>query len=92
MGSKNLRAGAGRVLLAGQKILLVLGREKGRQMMVEPPCDLGRGRVLEVDDGVFIAGKLALVEERAGAMHQAVIFVAGVGGDALAVETREERG
>ena len=34
----------------------------------------------------------SLVEERAGAVNQAVILVAGVGVDALAVESREQRG
>ena len=59
--------------------------------MVKPPGNFGRSRILEVDYGVFVAGKVALVEESAGAMDEAVIFVAGAGGDALAVKAREER-
>ena len=80
------------ILLALQIVLVVLGREKGREMMVEPPGDAGRGRVLEIDDGVFVAGKLALVKERPGAMDEAVVFVRCACGDALAVEARKEGG
>jgi hypothetical protein len=61
-------------------------------MVIEPPGDARRGRVLEVDDGVLIAGELALIEEGSGAMHQAVVVVGGGRRDALAVETREEGG
>ena len=77
-GIEKLARGADRVLLAGQEVLVILRREKRRKMMIEPPGDPRRGRVFEIDDGVFVAGKLALVEERAGAMHQPVILVAGV--------------
>ena len=48
--------------------------------MIEPPGDVRRGGVLEVDDGVLVAGELALVKERAGAMDQAVVLVGGVSG------------
>jgi hypothetical protein len=61
-------------------------------MVIEPPGDPGRCRVLEVDYGVFIAGKLAFVKERAGAMHQSVIVIAGPLGDALAMKAGEQRG
>ena len=59
-------------------------------MVVEPPCDFRRGRVLEIDDSVLIARELALVKERAGAMNEAMVFVRGVGRDALAVKARKE--
>jgi hypothetical protein len=59
-------------------------------MVVEPPGDARRGRVLEVDDGVLIAGEVGLLKERAGAVDEAVVLVERVGGDALAVEAREE--
>jgi hypothetical protein len=61
-------------------------------MMVEPPGDSRRGRVFEVDNGVLVAGKFALVKERAGAVHQPVVFIAGAGNDALAMKTREQGG
>ena len=80
------------VLLAGEEVLMVLLGKKGREVVVEPPCDARRGRVLEVDDGVFVAGEIAFVEERSGAVHQPVILVDRVRHHALAVESREERG
>jgi hypothetical protein len=72
-------------------MLMVLRGEKSREVMVKPPGNFGRSRILEVDDCVFVAGKIALVEESAGAMDEAVVLVAGPGGDALAVKAREER-
>ena len=59
-------------------------------MMVEPPGDARRGRVFEIDDGVFVAGEIVFVEQRAGAMDQPYIFEFGVA-DALPVETRKQR-
>ena len=61
-------------------------------MVVEPPGDARRGGVLEVDDGVLVAGEFRLVEERASTVNQPVIGVSGAGSDALAMEAREERG
>jgi hypothetical protein len=61
-------------------------------MVIEPPRNFGRGGVLEIDDGVLVAGEFTLVKQRSGAMNQAVIFIAGAGADALAVEAREQRG
>ena len=92
IGIAKLVIAAGRILLAGQIILLVLGRKEGRQMMVKPPRDPGRGGVFEVDDGVLVAVKFALVKERAGAVQQAVILIAGPWCDALTVKAREQRG
>jgi len=60
-------------------------------MVVEPPGDFGRGGVFEVDDGVLVAGEFALVKEGAGAVDEAVVFVNGVGRDALAMEAGEQR-
>jgi hypothetical protein len=59
-------------------------------MVVEPPGDARRGRVFEVDDGVLVAAKLALIEERSGAMRQAVVLVGGAGGNAFTVKAREQ--
>jgi hypothetical protein len=82
-------------LLAGEEVLMIGGAEKGRQVMVEPPGDARRGAVLEIDDGVFVAGKVALVKERAGAVDESLICVgdlaAEAGSDDLAIESREER-
>jgi len=58
--------------------------------VIEPPGYMRGGRVFEVDDGVLVAGKFGLIEERAGTMHQAVVLVIGTRSNALAVETREQ--
>jgi hypothetical protein len=92
IGVEELARAAVRVALAVEKALLILRRKKCRLVVIEPPGDPGRRRVLEVDDGVLVAGKLALVKERAGAMHQAAILIAGAGGDALTMEACEQRG
>ena len=92
MGIEELAPAAHRILFAGQKMLLVLRRQKRRQVVVKPPRDPRRGRVLEIDNGVFVAGKLVLVEQSPGPMHQAVVLVAGACGDPFAVKPREQRG
>jgi hypothetical protein len=61
-------------------------------VVIEPPGNFGRSRIFEVDDSVFVAAKIALVKERSGAVHQAVVLVTGARGDALAVKAREEGG
>ncbi len=69
---------------------MIHGAQEGRKVMIEPPGDLRRRRILEVDDGVLVAGKVVLVEERSGAVHQAVILVFDgrgcTGSDALAIK------
>ena len=72
-------------------MLVILGREEGRLVVIEPPGDLGRGGVLEIDDGVFVAGEVALVKQGAGAMDKAVILIVSSRVDALAMEACEER-
>jgi len=61
-------------------------------VVIEPPGNLRRGRILEVHDGVFVAGELAFVKQRSGTMDQAVVLVSGVFGDAFAMESRKQRG
>ncbi len=92
VGIEKLVVAAHRVSLAGQKVLVILRRQKGRLVMIEPPGDLGRCRIFKVDDGVFVAGKLVFVEERAGPMHQAVVLIACSSRDALTVKACEQRG
>ena len=71
---------------------MVLGREEGAEMMIEPPGDCGRWRVFEINDGVFIAGKFLLIEQRAGAMDESAEFVFRRRRDAFAVEACKQRG
>jgi len=59
--------------------------------MVEPPRNLRRRRVFEIDDGVFIAGKVALLKKSTGAMDESVVFVLVTLTDALAMEAGEQR-
>ena len=60
-------------------------------MMVKPPGDLRRSRILEVDNGVNVAGEVILVEKGSGAMYQSVEFKRGFGVDSLVIKTAEER-
>ena len=62
------------VALVLLEVLGVRGREKCALVMIEPPGDLGRTGVLEIDDGVLVAVELLLVEKRAGAMDQSGEF------------------
>src|SRR5208283_5022156 len=70
----------------------VLGREKRALVMVEPPGDARRRRILEIDNGILVAGEVVFIEERPGAMHQAHILKLSVLANALAIEAREQRG
>ena len=76
---------------AVEVILLVRGGEEGGEMVIEPPGDFGRGGILEVDDGVFVADEVGFVEEGAGAVDETAVFIVGVGADALVVEAAKER-
>jgi len=77
---------------AAEVVLMIFRSEEGGEVVIEPPGDFGRGRVLEVDDRVLVAGEVGLAEEGAGAVDEAAVFVLGVGTDALVVESAEERG
>jgi hypothetical protein len=89
---EKLAVTADRVLLAVEEGLAILGSQKRRLMMVEPPGNARRWRVFEIDDGVFVAGKLTLVKERTSAMDQAMVLVRGGGRDTLPMKAREQRG
>ena len=57
--------------------------------MIEPPGDAGGSAVLEINDGVFVAGKVRLLKERAGAVHQTMKIVLSILTNAFAVEAGE---
>ena len=61
-------------------------------MVIEPPGNLRRTRILEVDNGIFVAIKVFLIEERARSMQQAGIDKLHIGADALAIEARKQSG
>ena len=64
--------------------------QKCALMVIEPPGDLGRGRVLEIDNCVLLAIEIVLVEKRAGAMQETRKRKLHVAADPLAVETGEQ--
>ena len=72
-------------------MLLIRRGEKGAQVMIEPPGNARGSTVLEIYDRVLVAGKIGLLKERSGPMHQPVIIVVRIGVDAFAVKAHEER-
>ncbi len=76
---------------AREVVLMIFGGEEGAEVVIEPPGNAGRRGIFEVDNGVFVAGEFSLVEEGAGAVNEAVVFVIGARMDALLVEPAEER-
>src|ERR1700722_5852215 len=79
------------ILLLAEKMLLIRRSKKRTQMMIEPPGYARRSAVLEVDNRVFVAGKIRLLKQRSSAVHQPVKIIVRVPADAFAVETREQR-
>ena len=69
-----VRIGKGSLLLRVE-VLAVGGSKERADMVIEPPRQLGRGDVFEVDDRVFHAGKVALVQAAIGRMLQTLIAV-----------------
>jgi hypothetical protein len=59
-------------------------------MMVKPPGNPGRTGVLEVHDGIFVAIKLLLIEQRPGAVEQTGKDEVDILPDPLPVKTGEE--
>jgi hypothetical protein len=67
------------------------GRQKRAFVMVEPPRDLRRTRIFEIDDCVFVAVELIFVEKSTGTMHEAGKFEFSIVTDPLAVKARKQR-
>ena len=57
------------VALVALEVGRVGRREKRAFVMVEPPRDLGRTGVLEIDDGILVTVEMGFVKERSGAMQ-----------------------
>src|SRR5882672_7158923 len=72
-------------------VLIVFRREKCAQMMIEPPGDLGRSGVFEVDNRVLVSNEISFIEERSGAVHKAMVLIAGILANALAMKTGKKR-
>src|SRR5437763_7669424 len=72
------------------KVSFILQRQKRRLMMIEPPGQLLRRRILEIDDRVFIAVKhIAFEQEVAWPMQESAIFNTGVVVNSFEIKTRE---
>ena len=59
-------------------------------MVVEPPGDFGGTGILEVYDRIFVAIKMALIEQGSGAMQQSAVNEFDIIADALSVKPGEE--
>jgi hypothetical protein len=59
--------------------------------MVEPPGQLVRTAVLEIDNGVFPRTENVLTDVLARLVRQAVIFDLGAGRNACLIEPRKDR-
>src|SRR5882724_3918275 len=76
--------------LVRAKVSFILGRQKRRLMMIEPPGQLFRRRILEIDNRVFIAVKhIAFEQEVSRPMQQSAIFNTGAGVNSFEIKTRE---
>jgi hypothetical protein len=74
------------------EVARVFIRQEGALVMVEPPGDLGRAAVFEIDDRVFIAREERLIEKLIGAVKQAAIEKLGLRIDPAAEEVAEDGG
>ena len=90
---QDLKAGSKNLVFAllALEVLLVFFVKKRALMMIEPPGQLLRGEILEIDDGVLVAGEVAQVEERSGAVQQSLVLKLRVLPYALAVKARKQR-
>src|SRR5256885_8389137 len=74
------------------KVSFVLRREKCRLVMIEPPGQLFRRRILEIDDRVFIAVKHIAFEQKVPRpMQQSTVLDARALMNSVEIKTRERR-
>jgi hypothetical protein len=59
-------------------------------VVIEPPGDFGRTGIFEVDDGIFVAVKLLLIEQSAGTMEQAGEDEVHIVADSFPIKTGEQ--
>jgi hypothetical protein len=74
---------------ASEVILMIFRGQEGAEVVIEPPGDFGRRRVLKVDDGVLVARKVGLIKQGASAMNEAPKLVSGPGRNAFLMKTAE---
>ena len=59
-------------------------------MVIKPPRDLRRGRILEIYDRILVTGEVALIEQRTRTMQQSAEDEFRIVPDPLLVETRKQ--
>ena len=74
------------------EVLGVSGREKRALVVIEPPGDVRRTGVFEIDDRIFVAVELLFIEQRSRAVNQTGELEVDVTADAFSVKAREQRG
>jgi hypothetical protein len=67
-------------------------RQKGALMMIEPPGNLRRARIFEINDHIFVAVKQPLLKGLDGTMGHAGITKDRLRINALAVKARKQSG
>jgi hypothetical protein len=77
------------VALVVQEVFVVFWSKKCALMMVKPPGNFRRWRVLEVNDCILVADEIVLIEERTGAMYQTKVGETGVIANAFRIKARE---
>src|SRR5262249_19332222 len=78
------------VALVLLKVRRVLRAQERRFVMVEPPGDLRRTGIFEIDDRVLVPSELLLIKQRPGPMQQPHELELHIIADTLAVKTGEQ--
>ena len=75
--------------LVSMKMRFILRTEKCRLMMIEPPGQLRRWRIFEVDDRVLVSIKHLFIKQIARSMKQPAVMNIGAGNNSLAIKPGE---
>jgi hypothetical protein len=73
----------------GAKVEFVLAAQERALVMIEPPREARIARVLEIQDGIFVAIELDIKEQLPGTMCQPLILELGVRADCIEIEVGE---
>src|ERR1700722_467495 len=74
------------------ELLRILRRQERALVVIEPPGQLRRARILEIHDGVFIAVKRSIFERMRRLVGHARVVKIGVAIYAVAIKAGENRG
>ena len=75
--------------LVSAKVSFVFGSQKRRLVMIKPPGQFFRGRILEVDDRIFVAVEQREIEKVSRTMQQTAVVDFRFRMNAFFVEARE---